>query len=240
MAMEWKLHHRKETASTNLDARSGGHGDVFTADFQSAGRGRLDHKWISPPATNLMMSAVLSVYGMSPESLSTFPLVVGLAVAKALSSLLGAHSKTIGLKWPNDIWISGRKVAGILCELDGNNVIAGIGVNVGRQEFPPEIAGKAVSLADVSEVGFCVSRVRDAVLAALDDAYGRWKSGGFAAIYGEVAAIDVLKGRRLSVRQTDVDDVPVRGVSNGINPDGSLDVEGVCVYAGEANVERID
>ena len=82
--IDCRIHHKAETASTNLDARSGHHGDVFTADYQTAGRGRLDHKWESPPKTNLMMSAVLSVEGLAPEKVATLPLVVGLAVIKAV------------------------------------------------------------------------------------------------------------------------------------------------------------
>ena len=82
----WRIHHKAETASTNLDARTGRHGDVFTADYQTAGRGRLDHKWLSPPGANLMMSVVLSVDGLAPEQVATLPLVVGLAVIKVVGS----------------------------------------------------------------------------------------------------------------------------------------------------------
>ena len=78
----WNLHHKRETASTNLDAREGRHRDVFTADFQTAGRGRLDHTWSSPPGTNLLMSVVLAVDGLAPERVATLPLVAGLAVAR--------------------------------------------------------------------------------------------------------------------------------------------------------------
>ena len=83
---KWRVHHKSETESTNLDARAGKHRDVFTADHQTAGRGRLDHKWLSPPGTNLMMSVVLSVEGLEPEQVATLPLVVGLAVVKAVGS----------------------------------------------------------------------------------------------------------------------------------------------------------
>ena len=86
---KWHVHHKAETVSTNLDARAGVHCDVFTSDYQTAGRGRLDHKWLSPEGTNLMMSVVLSVEGLAPEHVSTLPLVAGLAVAKALSSMVG-------------------------------------------------------------------------------------------------------------------------------------------------------
>ena len=249
--MNWRIHHKNETASTNIDARGGSHGDVFTADYQTAGRGRLDHKWLSPPKANLMMSVVLSVAGLSPEHVATLPLVAGLAVCKALQGIAVAgedgrpKTEDIKLKWPNDVLIDGRKVAGILCERDGDVVIVGIGVNVNQTEFSPEIADRAISLHRLIEQSeqsnnrtIRVSQVRNAVLGQLDKWYDTWRSGGFAAVYPEIAAIDFLKGREIAVRQTDDDAVPTVGVANGIMIDGSLDVGGVKVYAGEAHVEK--
>lgn len=260
--MTWRIHHKAETASTNLDARGGSHGDVFTADFQTAGRGRLDHKWLSPPRTNLMMSVVLSVAGLPPEHIATLPLVAGLAVVKAVGSDVLGRSQppenedsvlhrlraarrsapTVQLKWPNDVLIDGRKIAGILCERSGDTVIVGIGVNVGQTEFDKEIADRATSLALLSHVGVfrlpsSVLSLRDSILAELDNWYSLWRADGFAAVRPEIAAVDFLKGRTVTVRQTDDDVAPIVGVSNGIMEDGSLDVGGVKVFAGEAHVE---
>ena len=277
--MNWRIHHKAETSSTNVDARVGSHGDVFTADYQTAGRGRLDHKWLSPPKTNLMMSVVLSVEGLAPEQVATLPLVVGLAVVKAIHDIVPAASSPRGagmtfrniattrgrvgygveLKWPNDVLIDGKKIAGILCERNGDNVIAGIGVNVGQTEFDKEIAERATSLAITvpaaprrvalangsaftaprsEDAAGTVVLVRDAVLSELGKWYEIWRSAGFAAVYSEIAAVDFLKGREIAVRQTDDDSAPLVGVSNGIMPDGSLDVAGTRVYAGEAHVEK--
>lgn len=244
-----RIHHKDKTVSTNLDARKGRSYDVFTADYQTAGRGRLDHKWLSPPGTNLMMSVVLSVVDLPPDHISTLPLVAGLAVSKALKTLTHHCSTSTSdfdylLKWPNDVLVGGKKIAGILCERNGDNVIVGIGVNVGQTEFDREIADRATSLAMVAPV--CVSRlpfpvlsVRTAILGELDRCYSRWREKGFAAVFPEIAAVDFLKGREIAVRQTDEDSAPVSGVSNGIMPDGSLDVGGVRVYAGEAHVEKL-
>lgn len=251
----WRIHHRDVTASTNIDARGGSHGDVFTAGFQTAGRGRLDHKWLSPPGANVIMSAVLSVRGMSPEQVSTLPLVVGLAVARGLSPFvsrgqtLDSQGTVPMLKWPNDVLIGGRKVAGILCELDGEKVIAGIGINVKLQKFPDEIEKTAISLEEAmgtvpKDTGSVpmkkgsVPVVREAVLGEIGRLYEVWVEKGFGAIWPEIAKIDYLRGQTLAVRQTDDDLAPVVGVSGGIQPDGSLDVGGVKVYAGEAHVER--
>ena len=240
--MTWRIHHKAETESTNLDARAGRHGDVFTADFQSAGRGRLDHKWLSPKGANLMMSAVLSVGGLDPELVATLPLVAGLAVAQALKMILS--SPAVSLKWPNDVLVGGKKIAGILCERRGDEVIVGIGVNVNQTAFPPEIAGRATSLAIALGAaarghGVEIVRVRDLVLEELGRLYACWRREGFAAVHPGIAAIDFLKGREVSVRQTDGDSAPVTGVSNGIMPDGALDVGGIRIYAGEAHVEKL-
>jgi len=234
---KWRIQHKAETVSTNLDARAGSHGDVFTADFQTAGRGRLDHKWLSPPGTNLMMSVVLSVADLAPDQVATLPLVVGLVVAKAVSSSLIPH--TSSLKWPNDVLVGGKKLAGILCERNGDNVIVGIGLNVGQTDFAPEIAARATSLRQLARSCPTVEAVRNAVLGQLARHYATWKAQGFAAVYPEIRKVDVLKGRTLSVRQTDDDAAPISGVSNGIMPDGSLDVGGTRVYAGEAHVENV-
>ena len=239
---KWRIHHKDETESTNLDARAGVHGDVFTADYQTAGRGRLDHKWLSPPKANLMMSAVLSVEGLAPDQVATLPLVAGLSVITALKNLTHHCSTSTSdfdysLKWPNDILVNGKKLAGILCERHGDNVIVGIGVNVNQTEFPPELAARATSLVLFVPQVPPVLQVRTAVLCELDRWYSRWRSGGFAAVYPEIAAVDYLKGLKISVRQTDTDAVPVLGVCGGIRPDGSLDVGGTSVYAGEAHVE---
>ncbi|MBP5791251.1 MAG: biotin--[acetyl-CoA-carboxylase] ligase [Kiritimatiellae bacterium] len=231
--VEWRIIHKAETASTNIDARQGKPGDVFTADFQSAGRGRLDHKWLGERGANLAMSAVIDVSGIEPHEAATLPLVIGLAVAEGLEPFAGP----LMLKWPNDIYLSGRKLAGILCERNGDSVIAGIGVNVRQREFPAEIASRAISLV-LSGSDASVEESRDAILAALGNLVFRWRRNGFAAIWPRIAAIDHLKGREVAVRQVD-NGAAIRGVCGGIRRDGSLDVGGEAVWAGEATVENI-
>ena len=84
MMTSWRITHVEETESTNLLARSGRPGDVFTADYQTAGRGRLDHRWLAERGQNLMMSAVIDVAGLAAEHAATLPLAVGLAVVEPL------------------------------------------------------------------------------------------------------------------------------------------------------------
>ena len=229
----WRITHVRETVSTNVLARDGRPGDVFTADFQSAGRGRLDHRWLSPPGENLMMSAVVDVSGMEPQDAATLPLAVGLAIAEALAPFAGE----LRLKWPNDVLAGGRKLAGVLCERNGDSAIVGVGVNVRQTSFAPEIADRATSLAllgaDMTPVA-----ARDAVLASLGRVVGEWRRGGFAALLPRVAALDCLKGGVVSVRQSDGAAPSVRGVCSGIARDGSLVVAGEHVWAGEAHVEH--
>lgn len=229
----WRITHVRETVSTNILARDGRPGDVFTADFQSAGRGRLDHKWLSPPGENLMMSAVVDVSGMEPQEAATLPLAVGLAIVEALAPFAGE----LRLKWPNDVLSNGRKLAGILCERNGDSAIVGIGVNVRQTVFAPEIADRATSLAllgsDMTPVA-----ARDSVLVSLGRVVDEWRRGGFSGLWPRIAAVDCLKGGVVSVRQSDGATPSVRGACSGIARDGSLVVAGEQVWAGEAHVEH--
>ena len=231
--MTWTIHHKAVTESTNLDARSGKPGDVFTADEQTAGRGRLDHAWLSPPGKNLMLSVVLDVSGIASAEVATLPLVVGLAAATATSLLL---LRQTWIKWPNDVLIYQRKLAGILCERHGDNVIAGVGINVNQKVFAPEIALRATSLLQIDGQERPLEMVQRAFLKTLEPFYENWRQNGFAAIYPLVAACDALKGKQISVLQTDADPTPVSGLCGGIQPDGTLLVGDVPVFAGEAHV----
>jgi len=182
-----------------------------------------------------MLSAVLDVSGLAPDAVATLPLVVGLAVLRALAPVVPSP---LAVKWPNDILAHGRKIAGILCERAGDSVIAGVGVNVNQKEFPPEIAARATSLALETGCSHAVTDVRDRVLRELDALAAVWRREGFAAIAPEFATIDALKGQYVRVFSVDGDSDPVEGLCGGIMPDGTLDVGGVSVYAGEAHVSH--
>lgn len=230
------IHRKDVTVSTNLDARAGGPGDVFVAEFQTAGRGRLDHSWHAAKGENLTFSAVLACGDSPPAEVATLPLVVGLAVLGALRPF-APESAALALKWPNDVLAGGRKLAGILCERNGDNVIAGVGVNVNETAFPGEIAARATSLAVLAGRHVDREAVLAGVLGSIKRLHRRWLEGGFAAMHGEFASVDFLKGRSVSVWQTDGDAAPLKGICGGIAADGSLLVGGKHVYAGEAHVE---
>ena len=229
----WTVHRKAVTGSTNADARAGRPGDVFTADFQTAGRGRLDHLWLAPAGVNLTFSAVLDAAALPPAEVATLPLVAGLAVVEAVRPLGVA---AVSLKWPNDVLAGGRKLAGILCERNGDGVIVGIGLNVNQTAFAPELAARATSLALETGRRFDRTAVLAATLDRLAVLHGRWAAQGFAALHPAFAAVDHLAGRRVTVRQTDDDARPATGLCGGIQADGSLLVGGTRIYAGEAHV----
>jgi len=155
--------HLRSTGSTNDRARElahagASHGTIVTADEQTAGRGRQGRRWTAPPGTSLLMSVVLR----DPPDL--LPLAAGVAVARACG-------EAALIKWPNDVLIGGRKVAGILAEGRPQQgwAVVGIGINVALRvdDLPAELRATAGTLGrDRGEV----SAVRDLVLAQLEAA----------------------------------------------------------------------
>ncbi|MCO6004778.1 biotin--[acetyl-CoA-carboxylase] ligase [Actinoallomurus purpureus] len=148
-----------ETGSTNADlaalARSGAdEGLVLVAEAQTAGRGRLDRAWTAPPRSGLAFSVLLR-----PEvplaRLGWLPLMAGVAVVSALRGFAEVEGATRGgmadaaLKWPNDVMIRGRKLAGILAERAGDAVVLGVGLNVSlRADELPVPTATSLALED--------------------------------------------------------------------------------------------
>jgi BirA family biotin operon repressor/biotin-[acetyl-CoA-carboxylase] ligase len=132
-------------AAAALADQGAAFGTVIRADFQTQGRGRrASGAWESPAAENLLFTVLLEKVA-SPSALLKTPLLIGLAVARALESL---YALTVAIKWPNDILAGdGRKVCGILCQTHGRYLLAGIGINCNQRIFPPELKDKAVSLS---------------------------------------------------------------------------------------------
>jgi BirA family biotin operon repressor/biotin-[acetyl-CoA-carboxylase] ligase len=149
--------HFRVTDSTNARARElveagAPHGTVVTAAEQTAGRGRQGRTWTAPPGKALLYSAVLRPLD---ERHLLLPLAVPLAVCDAAEEL--APGIECMVKWPNDIWLEGRKLAGVLIEAkpqDGWAVIGvGLNLSVSASEFPPDLRETAVSLFDRSKGG---------------------------------------------------------------------------------------
>ena len=169
--------HYRETDSTNergkaLALTGAPHGTLVTADSQTAGRGRQGRTWTAAPGDALLMSVVLR------ELDELLPLRAAVAVA-------GSLPVEAMIKWPNDVWVEGRKVSGILVEGRPQEgwAVLGIGLNVATREFPEELREIATSLA---LAGASVTRdeALAALLAALDEALalsasdvlGRWRA----------------------------------------------------------------
>ncbi len=147
--------HFARTDSTNSRARElaaagAPHGTVVTAAEQTAGRGRQGRRWTAPPGKALLYSAVLRPL---EERHATLPLAVPLAVCEAAEDLRPEIDCKV--KWPNDVFVEGRKLAGILLEArpqDGWAVIGvGLNLSISKEEFPPELRGTAISLFDPAE-----------------------------------------------------------------------------------------
>lgn len=123
------------------------HKTLVIAEQQTQGRGRRGRSWISPPGEGIFMSLILRP-DVPPEQVPMISLHTALAVCMAVSRVSGLEAK---IKWPNDIVCCGRKVCGMLLEMDADersvrSVVAGVGVNVHQTQFPPEIEHTASSL----------------------------------------------------------------------------------------------
>lgn len=141
VAQYWRVIVTEETTSTQIDLANNFHpGDVLVAEFQSAGRGRLDRKFIVPPRKGLTFSCAIDLTGPILEDINWIPLIAGVATARAINEYF--QQKLVQLKWPNDLLIEGKKVGGILSERinfgEVGGVIVGIGLNVfqSTEELP--------------------------------------------------------------------------------------------------------
>ncbi|WP_323793951.1 biotin--[acetyl-CoA-carboxylase] ligase [Nocardioides sp.] len=205
-------------------------GLVVVADHQRAGRGRLDRTWESPAGTSVTFSLLLRPTAPT-RSWPWIPLLTGYAVDKALKALWGTEAgvPAVGVKWPNDVLIGERKVAGILVERidtpDGPAAVVGVGINVGlrEDELPvPHATSLEIELArPVDRTDVLVD-----VLSAIREAFDAWEAGGEsrnARLAESYAAACVTVGRTVRV---DLPDGSVLvGVATGIDADGQLLVD---------------
>lgn len=172
-----------QTASTNAHVAEAAHrgaaeGLVVTAEYQSRGRGRLDRGWQSPPGAGLTVSVLLRPEQVAISRWPWLPLLTGVAVAEATGRIAAVE---IGLKWPNDVLVGGRKLAGILLERVGGSsapaAVVGIGLNV--TTTVEELVGpSATSLLLEGATTYDRPTVLRAVLSALEGWYVGWRSVG--------------------------------------------------------------
>ena len=144
VAQYWSVSVIEETTSTQSDlVRQFQPGKVLVAEYQSAGRGRLDRKFIVPPSKGLTFSFCIK----ADTNFGWIPLLTGLAVSQAINSYIG--SKLVSIKWPNDLLIEDMKLGGILCEKVENGAVVGVGINIFQTQTELPIAS-AISLINAA------------------------------------------------------------------------------------------
>ena len=197
--------HFRRTDSTNerakelATARAPG-GLVVTADEQTAGRGRRGSEWFAPPGSCLLCSALQRPF--APNGVILLPLAVPVAVCEAAEAVAPVRCQ---VKWPNDVWVEERKVAGVLVEARPEEgwAVIGVGLNVAipQDEFPPELRETAASLLPTEAEGGVppggAPGVRRA-LGALNEMLGHWIGAGDDEVLAAFRARDALSGRQIS------------------------------------------
>ena len=205
-----------QTVAFALAERGAADRTVVIADQQVSGRGRRGRVWQAPARSSLLASIL--VRPRLPQALlATLSPTTAVAAAEALRRVAPLTPR---LKWPNDVLVAGRKIAGIL--LESRSVassepvlVIGVGVNLGQLEFPPELAGRATSVA--LETGHPVER--DALLAALLEEFDAWRARlegeGFAPVRERWKSLSDTIGRQVTVDG-------VSGIATDLDADGAL------------------
>ncbi len=207
-------------------------GALALCDEQTHGRGRLGHSWTAPPGTAILCSLLLR----PPEDriVSELSLVAGTAVAEAIEEAVGL---AVQVKWPNDVMLNRRKVAGILAEAADGRVVVGIGVNVSQERdyLPEDTNVPAASLYTSDGIKRERGQLLAGILERLEVNYDAWLERGLDGVYDSLGSRDFLRGRRIAVNGES-------GVGVKIDRDGRfvVDVGGEqrAVESGEIAYER--
>jgi BirA family biotin operon repressor/biotin-[acetyl-CoA-carboxylase] ligase len=243
----WRVHYFEELETTQqtaaeMAARGALHGEVVIAERQTAGRGRMGRTWHSPPGVNFYGTFILRPE-MPVAEAALLSLVAGVAVAETMELVA---PRIVALKWPNDVWLGGRKAGGMIAEAvtDSHHrlvcVLLGIGLNLNLspEDIPAELRDRATSV--MAATGRPCDRVDLAgeLFSRLEYRYMETVSGGFAAVRPVWERYSALTGRHVTVI-----DGPSRigGTVRGIGPDGALLLESegqiVRVLAGDVSIE---
>jgi len=205
-----------QTVAFALAERGATDRTVVVADQQAAGRGRRGRVWQAPARTSLLAS-ILVRSGLPQALLATLSPTTAVATAEALRRVAPLEPR---LKWPNDVLVGGRKIAGILLESRAVAssepvLVIGIGINLGQREFPPELAGRATSVA--LETGHAVDR--ETMLAALLEEFDAWRARlegeGFGPVRERWKSLSDTIGRHVTVDG-------VSGTATDLDGDGAL------------------
>lgn len=219
-----------------------GQGRVCVAEWQSAGRGRRGRRWVSPYGSSLYLSLA---WQLSAATLQSGGLSLAVAIA-VLRALRNCGVEAVGLKWPNDIFYQGRKLAGILLDVAGESagpflVVIGIGVNLRL----PDNAARDIDQpwADLSQCGISVDRNRLAglIVDALVQALDTFARQGLAAFATEWERFDLIAGRTVELQHENEN--RISGIARGIDSRGALlieqDGDTRSFHAGEVSVRLL-
>lgn len=218
-------------------------GTLVVADKQESGKGRRGRSWVSPSGTGIFMTLMIKP-DINPNNASMLTLVAALAVAKAITSVTGEEAM---IKWPNDIVVNGKKVCGILTEMNAqfdyiNHIVVGIGINVHNESFPEEISQMASSLMIEAEgKRFHRAQIIAETMSYFEQYYDTFlKTQDLSALVREYDKL--LVNRNKSVRVLDPKE-PFDGKAMGITPKGELIVDTwesrKLVSSGEVSVRGI-
>ena len=218
-------------------------GTLVVADKQESGKGRRGRSWVSPSGTGIFMTLMIKP-DINPNNASMLTLVAALAVAKAITSVTGEEAL---IKWPNDIVVNGKKVCGILTEMNAqfdyiNHIVVGIGINVHNESFPEEISQMASSLTiEAGGKRFHRAQIIAETMAYFEQYYDTFlKTQDLSALVREYDKL--LVNRNKSVRVLDPKE-PFDGKAMGITPKGELIVDTwesrKLVSSGEVSVRGI-
>lgn len=239
------IYHFETVVSTNDTAKALGtqgaaEGTLVVAETQTGGRGRLGRRWLSPPGLGIYASVLLRP-PLPPGELPQITLSTAVAVVRALTRAVGV---TPGIKWPNDVILKGKKLGGILTEMETESdqiryLVVGMGLNVNNPDFPPELAGIATSLLREEGRPFSRLAILQAWLEEFETLYQDFLARGFPDILEEWKQHSVTLGKYVAVRQGPRQ---VEGLAREIAVDGALVLETawgevVKVTSGEITVE---
>jgi BirA family biotin operon repressor/biotin-[acetyl-CoA-carboxylase] ligase len=204
---------KETTSSTMSDARALARedcptGTVAAALYQAGGRGRVPGRtWQAPAGSSLLATVVLRVKDLGYPA-GELPLRAGVAAALGVEAVSGA---AVGIKWPNDLLWSGRKLAGLLCEAYGDVALVGIGVNCSQVSFPPELENRACSLLQACGRLITPPTVLSAILRELkaSPGLGPWRDELRSRLHrrGQMVSVNLLgSDSTVTGRLLDVDE----------------------------------
>ncbi len=220
-----EIFHFRETGSTNARAREfairgAPEGTLVVSERQSQGRGRKGRIWFSPPQTGIYASLILRP-SMPPNDAPKITLMTAVSAAEALLHLTELD---VRIKWPNDILIKGKKIAGILTEISTemdaiDYVVIGLGMNVNNPDFPNNISERATSVLIETGVRFPRVRIVREYLRRQETYYRVLKTSGFAPILRRWKELADIIGQRIKVEMIDKTTI---GYVEDIDPEGVL------------------